>query len=156
MSESLGHKILTKALYYEAKNFFDADQAKNLAFYPSEIYGDLRDTPRVLQNGHKPDILVETVLQNKINNITLIGEAKTMGDIKNMHTFEQIKTYLRYLNEQGGNRYLWFSVPSYHGSKILSMLRRVQNQMNVNLPNVTVFEYHLHKNSYTQTGKRNV
>lgn len=64
------------------------------------IYADLPKLrighPRRIGNS-VPDVLAVNIGRN----IAIIGEAKTLTDVDNIHTYNQIRNYLRYLHENG-------------------------------------------------------
>lgn len=56
--------------------------------------------PYKIINGYRPDIYVSGL------HCIIIGEAKTLGDTKNRHTREQIKSHVKELNTFSKERHL--------------------------------------------------
>jgi capsular polysaccharide biosynthesis protein len=48
--------------------------------------------------GHIPDIYADSINKTKL----LIGEAKTPGDLDNQRTVDQLTSYIKFLNKNGG------------------------------------------------------
>ena len=81
---------------------------RSVALWVAESYGercwglclhcDLPEAPEKpeLIGGYRPDVLARDIPQS----VTIIGEAKTPGDVDNSHTRNQIRAFLRFLSFQ--------------------------------------------------------
>ena len=104
MSESEHHRILVHALAREISG--DSVWAN-----PPIVYSDIQDdtitseAPPII-GGNRPDVFARDIGAS----LSIIGEAKTSGDIDNRHTFDQLESFFDYLRVQPKAE-LWMGVP---------------------------------------------
>lgn len=104
MSESEHHRILVRALAREISN-------DSVWAIPPIVYCDIQDgtitsdTPPII-GSNRPDVYARDIGAS----LSIIGEAKTSGDIDNRHTFDQLETFFNYLRVQPKAE-LWLGVP---------------------------------------------
>lgn len=74
----------------------------------------------------------------------IVGEAKTRGDIDNLHTRNQLKDYFEFLVTQPGGL-LWFSVPLGSGGEALTVTKGVRRKTRCDRVELIVSEWLLGK-----------
>lgn len=77
-------------------------------------------------------------------NFAIVGEAKTRGDIDNLHTRKQLKAYFEFLLTQPGGL-LWFSVPLGCGGEAFGVANGVRRQNKCERVGLIVSEWLLGK-----------
>lgn len=103
MSESDYHRSLVQALASEIS--CDPVWSNRPIVYSDIQDGIFADLPPIIGN-NRPDVFARDLASS----FSIIGEAKTAGDIDNSHTFEQLISFFDYLRSNPYGE-LWMAVP---------------------------------------------
>lgn len=120
MSESDHHRGLVKELAGDIAG--DARWLK-----PPIIYIDLHEgtsgAPPPVIGENRPDVYARDLTTGR----AIIGEAKTAGDIDNLHTCDQLSSYFQHLYSQSEGE-LWIAVPWMSAGTALRVGKLVRQQ----------------------------
>lgn len=126
MSESNNHRNLVQALAGEISG--DPIWATSPIVYCDIQDGVAIDLPPII-GSNRPDILARDIGAS----LSIIGEAKTSGDIDNRHTYEQLASFFDYLCSQSRGE-LWMGVPwlsAGTATRVCLHMRKISNAQHI-------------------------
>lgn len=132
MSESHTHAALVQQLAsWMAENYFQGDRGRLFIDSP---FCDRHTRPPIIGE-FVPDVFAETNLPRHI----LIGEAKTKNDIENLHTKQQLESFLKYCSTVNGSQ-LIMAVPWHMTRCVRSMINIIITKNNLKNINYIVLD----------------
>ncbi len=122
MAESAAHVTLVEDLVaWVTKTYLNGDKGFLLIDHPTMNVSS--KPPKI--NGYVPDVFTATAP----NGLTVIGEAKTIGDVERPHSVEQIRAFLKY-GSTCGNSVFVFAVPWPMSRFARALTKRLQIETN--------------------------
>lgn len=121
MAESKQHIILIERI---VKYLSDEYSEANL-FILSDLPEESQDNRPTQIIKYTPDVYAS----NPISGFTVIGEAKTIKDIENQHSVNQVQEFVEFLNVQGEESLMILSVPpegAVPAQRLLNAFRKGQ------------------------------
>lgn len=103
------------------------------------IVTDLQKSPGdpipPLIDGYRPDLYGRITVENS----TVIAEAKTDSDLEKTHTYNQIETFISYLERKGDGLFV-LSVTGCRADLAKTLLRFTRIRVQANTTNIAVFD----------------
>lgn len=134
MSESVNHQLLVEALVREISN--DSVWINQPIIYSDSLnVVGTTDLPPTIGN-NRPDVFARDMKTS----LSIIGEAKTTGDIDCAHTFSQLISFFDYLNAQEGAE-LWMAVAWLDAGTALRVCKHARKRSNAHKVTVKVIAF---------------
>jgi hypothetical protein len=128
MSESNTHiRLVSKLVTWIAAEYYRGDTGSVLVDCPENQ--SIAKPPVIA--GYVPDVFSHGLLGGGV----VIGEAKTAGDVENLHTREQLAAFLSYCDTRQGSVFV-FAVPWHMTRYARSLVEIVRRRCNCG--NVTI------------------
>lgn len=127
MSESEAHRALVRAV----------EEMLGAVYPGASIVVDIQSEPGAhlppTIDGFRPDVLVRGDVQKAI------AEAKTDGDIDREHTYEQLTSFITYLDDSAGGLFV-LSVAGRRADRAKTVLRFIHLQIRPSRTRVAVYD----------------
>lgn len=129
MSQSEEHKELVLLL---AENLESSYPGIRAITDVSAVTGEI--VPPVIST-YRPDLYAETTSDNPV----VIGEAKTEIDLRNKHTYDQLSTFVTYLESRENGLFV-LAVSGYVANQAKTYMRFVCQELNIKSTIIFIFD----------------
>ena len=127
MSESDAHRTLVRTV----------EEILRVAYPAASILVDIQPQPGTEAppklGGFRPDILVRSETQ------TAIAEAKTAGDLDKKHTYDQVRSFVTYLERSPSGLFV-LSVPGSSADRAKTVLRFLRLEIGPSRTRIALFD----------------
>ena len=100
MSESLIHHNYVEKIYEKVQEMIPSS---DMCFLTADLYECKK--PSLIYENFVPDVMFCN------SKLLIIGEAKTYGDYKNEHSYQQYESYMRECSQFPGDSYIIICIP---------------------------------------------